>query len=294
MKLATSTNLMDKVYDTFGVIPPEESVLACKAAGFDVLDYNFCDQGRPGKPITFPDWEEYLARFKSFCDANEILFPQTHLHMYDPAEHHNEDEGWERELLRRSVKGSGILQTSWAVAHPLHFKRAGYTRADYLKLNWEFFGPIVEEAATMGYGLSFENMVQFPGQEYEFACNAADLVELVDGFHLPNVGINWDFGHANLSVPDQAAELRAIGKRIKTTHVADNHGRRDEHLAPFYGFVDWPLMMRTLAEIEYEGDFTYEIQAMSSPLPRVLRATQTAHFVEIARHLIAIFEESKK
>jgi len=292
MQLVTSTNLMDKVGDSFGVIPVRDSVMRCKAAGFDAFDFNFCDQGRPGHPVALADWEEFLTDFKRFCDENGILFPQTHLHMYDPADPRIEDHGWEREMMRRTVEGSGILKTQWAVAHPLHARRPGFTRQDYLQLNLDYFGPVVERAASLGYGISFENMVQFPGMEYEYACNAEDLVELVDAFHMPNVGINWDFGHANLSVPDQAAELRRIGKRLKSTHIADNHGQRDEHLAPFYGYVDWHKMMRVLKEIGYEGNFTYEVQAFSNPLPLALRDTQTAHLVDIGRYLIARFEEA--
>lgn len=292
MKLATSTNLMDKVGDTFGAISLRDSVTRCTAAGFDVLDFNFCDQGRAGHPIAQDTWLEFLTDFKAFCDERGITFPQTHLHMYDPAERSIEDHGWEREMMRRTMVGSGLLQTKWAVAHPLHGLRPGYTRRDFIELNLDYFGPFVEQAAKLGFGISFENMVQFPGMDYEFACNAEDLVELVDAFHMPNVGINWDFGHANISVKDQAAELRLIGKRLKTTHIADNHGLRDEHVAPFYGNVDWHRMMKVLKEIGYEGDFTYEVQAFSNPLPEALRDTQTAHLVDIGRYLIRQFEEA--
>lgn len=292
MKLATSTNLMDKVGDTFGVIPVKESMKRCMDAGFDILDFNFCDQGRAGHPVAQDNWREFMEDVKNYADEIGITFPQTHLHMYDPVDPRIEDHGWEREMLRRTMEGSGILKTTWAVAHPLHAPCLGFTRSDYLKLNLDYYGPLVEQAAKMGFGLSFENMVQFPGMDYVFACNAEDLVELVDSFHMPNVGINWDFGHANLSVADQAAELRIVGKRLKTTHIADNHGQRDEHLPPFYGLVDWYKMMKVLKEIGYEGDFTYEVQAFSNPLPLELRESQTAHLVDLGRFLISKFEEA--
>lgn len=292
MQLVTSTNLMDKVGDSFGVISVHDSVTRCKAFGFDAFDFNFCDQGRAGHPIALADWREFLTDFKAFCDERDIRFPQTHLHMYDPADPRIEDHGWERELFRRSLEGSAILKTDWAVVHPLHGLRPGCTREEFIELNREYFTPFVREAAEYGFGLSFENMVQFPGQEYEFACNADDLVALVDSFGMPNVGINWDFGHANISVADQAAELRKIGKRLKSTHIADNHGQRDEHVAPFYGNVDWHKMMRVLKEIGYEGNFTYEVQAFSNPLPLELRDSQTVHLVDLGRYLIARFEEA--
>lgn len=292
MKLATSTNIMDKVVDTFGAISAKECVLCCKKAGFEVLDYNFCDQGRAGHPITFLDWQENLADFKAFCDKENIPLLQTHLHMYDPKDPRIEDHGWEREMLRRTVEGSGILKTKWAVAHPLHEQRKGYTKNDYLQLNLEFWGPIAERAAQMGFGLSFENMVQHEGAPYEYACTAEDLIELTDAFKISNVGINWDFGHANISVPDELSQLRLMGKRLKSTHIADNHGLRDEHLPPFYGNLNWHKLMQVLAEIGYKGDFTYEVQAFTSPLPKELRETQLLHLAEIGKYLINVFKEA--
>ena len=33
---------------------------------------------------------------------------------------------------------------------------------------------------------------------------------------------------------------------------------KDEHLLPFYGGIDWFRVMKTLRDINYQGDFTYE------------------------------------
>lgn len=290
MRLSTSTNLLDKVFDEFGVISPESCLEQGLEAGFKVFDYNFCDQGRPGRPIAQDDWYEYICQFKKFADELGVTFSQTHLHMYDPNDPRITDHGWERELVQRSIVCSGVLGAEWAVTHPLHQHKPNFSRQDYLQLNLDYYGPMLDEAKKLGYGLSLENMVQWDN-EYVYACNGEDLAELADAFNRSNVGICWDFGHANLSVRDQAAELRKIGSRLKSTHIADNHGHADEHFAPFYGHVDWLQMMRVLKEINYKGDFTYEIQAFSSPLPVELRKTMTAHVADIGKYLIGKFEE---
>lgn len=290
MRLSTSTNLLDKVFDEFGIISPESCLEQCLEAGFKVFDFNFCDQGRPGRPIAQDDWYEYICKFKKFADELGVTFSQTHLHMYDPNDPRITDHGWEQELLRRSIVCTGVLEAEWAVTHPLHQHKPSYSRQDYLQMNLDYYGPMLDEVKKLGYGLSLENMVQWDN-EYVFACNGEDLAELVDAFNRPNVGVCWDFGHANLSVNDQTAELRRIGPRLKSTHIADNHSNGDEHLAPFYGNVDWHQMMRALKEINYQGDFTYEIQAFSSPLPVELRRTMTAHVADIGRYLIRLYEE---
>ena len=34
--------------------------------------------------------------------------------------------------------------------------------------------------------------------------------------------------------------IETLSGLLVATHVHDNHGRRDEHLAPFEGTIDWP------------------------------------------------------
>lgn len=294
MRLSTSTNLLDKVFDTFGVIPPEQCLRDCMEAGFESFDFNFCDQGRPGRPVAADNWQEYMNDFKKYANTIAAPVDQTHLHMYDPCDPLVENHEWETELLRRSMVATGTLGAKWAVVHPLHRYRTGFSQQDYIQANLEFWCPILKQATDMGYGLAFENMVQFT-DEYVNFCNGKDLVALVEAFQSSNVGICWDFGHANLSLHSQRgtqeAELEVVGKRLKTLHVADNHGQYDEHLAPFYGEINWYSMMETLRKIGYDGDFTYEIQAFTNPLPLELRKTQTAHLAEIGKYLIKQFNK---
>lgn len=295
MKLVTSTNVMDEFRGVDGVITPEECALWCKKAGYDALDYNFCDLGKPGAPVGVDNWEENLRAFKKYTDEIGMPFTQTHLHMYDPADENVTDHAWERERLRRSVEGSGIVQGEWAVAHLLHRERKGFTHADYVQLNLDFWGPVVERAKELGYGVSFENMITYEnsGKPMTYSSTAEDLIEFVEALHMPNVGINWDFGHAHLTTKDQASEIRKVGKWLRSIHVADNHRNFDEHIAPYYGTIKWEEMMKVLAEVDYKGEFTYEVHSFCSWMPRELRMSQNAHLVDIGRYLISVFEQER-
>ena len=64
------------------------------------------------------------------------------------------------------------------------------------------------------------------------------LITLLDLGHLDNVGVCLDLGHAHATVGIPAA-VETLGKRIKSLHVHDNHGVRDEHLWPGDGTIDW-------------------------------------------------------
>jgi sugar phosphate isomerase/epimerase len=100
--------------------------------------------------------------------------------------------------------------------------------------------------------LAVENCA-FAG-EIDFICH---LVAAIDR---PDVGVNFDSGHAFL-VEGQTlpAALRKIGSWLFTTHLQDNFGENDDHQAPGMGFIDWAPLLATLQEIGYQGPLMLEL-----------------------------------
>jgi sugar phosphate isomerase/epimerase len=85
----------------------------------------------------------------------------------------------------------------------------------------------------------------------------ADLDELLAEIDHPRLGLILDIGHARLSgCPDK--ETIAAGSRLITTHVHDNDGRRDLHLPPGEGVVDWPAWRQALDGVDYHGPILLE------------------------------------
>lgn len=95
----------------------------------------------------------------------------------------------------------------------------------------------------------------------------ADLIQIEDGVDLPNIGICWDTGHANIRIPNQCVRLRLLGHRVHALHIADNQGERDERTAPFHGNIDRPPIMATLRKIGYDSDLTFESHAFIRCVP---------------------------
>jgi len=76
------------------------------------------------------------------------------------------------------------------------------------------------------------------------------LVAILEMGHLNSIGVCLDLGHANITVGTLAA-IAALGKRIASVHVHDNHGTKDEHLWPGDGTIDWkatPKALKALAD----------------------------------------------
>ena len=68
---------------------------------------------------------------------------------------------------------------------------------------------------------------------------AEQLVRLIEeDLELPDLGVCFDFGHAQLA-GDLLDAIETLSGHVVTTHVHDNRGRTDDHLLPFEGRIDW-------------------------------------------------------
>ena len=110
---------------------------------------------------------------------------------------------------------------------------------------------------------------------------AGALVDLLDELDMPEVGVCLDFGHAHLQggVVDAIETLSGV---LAATHVHDNHGRRDEHLAPFDGTIDWTGALMALQKVGYEGTMMLELASADPSAPALERARQAAARLEHA------------
>lgn len=95
--------------------------------------------------------------------------------------------------------------------------------------------------------------------------DAASLVTLLErDLDSPKTGICLDFGHAFL-LGDVADAIETVAEHLVTTHVHDNAGRKDEHLVPFAGRIDWNRALMTMQKIGYDGTYLMELANTSSP-----------------------------
>ncbi len=89
-----------------------------------------------------------------------------------------------------------------------------------------------------------------------------------------DVGICMDVGHAFI-MGDVADAIEVCAEFLVTTHLHDNKGKTDDHLAPGEGTIDWPVALMSLQKIGYEGAWMFEVANTSTP-KAVLGKTQKA------------------
>lgn len=289
MRIANSTCCHEKtLWNPEIIYPCVEALSALKKAGFDVVDMNFASYSRGDGPMTRHDWREWCYSQKAQADKLNQGIDQAHAHFYSLRSDNTEDPR-DRELIERSIEGAGIMGVKWMVFHPYNCNVDDwYSHDESLKINRELFWQYANLCRSLGIHIAIENMIGNDRRGRRYCSGCDELIELVDELNDPLFGICWDFGHANLNGINQVASLRKIGKRLKTLHVNDNHGKNDDHMAPFFGSINWEPIMKALKEIEYDGDFTYEIFRFHNGLPDALQPMTLEYTYRIAQYLLSL------
>ena len=94
------------------------------------------------------------------------------------------------------------------------------------------------------------------------------LQELLNTAHFDDIGFCFDIGHAHFGQGVRAS-FETMKDKIRSTHLHDNHGERDEHLWIGEGTIDWNEAMSLLRTaphtpamlLEITGDSQKEIVA---------------------------------
>ncbi|MDY4611163.1 MAG: sugar phosphate isomerase/epimerase family protein [Sphaerochaetaceae bacterium] len=267
----------------------EDCVRLCAEAGYKAMDMNFHDCGTFRTPLWEHDWERWIHGIRETAEKYGVEFSQAHSHFYNYCDPTVPDKDVYEEKIRRGIIGAGILGIPWIVTHAgTDFASATPVKSSKAK-SLEYFKPMLEFAASQGVGVAIENLWELnisPLRRY--TTTAEELVELVDALPFDNVGICWDFEHADIMKQDQLSALQLVGHRLKATHVSDNKGKDNDHILPFFGKTDWPAVMHAVKSIGYEGDFTYEILHYIDNMPIELVPEALRYSYEVGMYLLSL------
>lgn len=274
----------------------DETIKIIADAGFDGVDMGFVSYGRPGMPMAIPEWRDWVAERKAFANSCGIATNLGHAHYYSAVDSYSyTQEDWDRVtgMIMRDIEAAGICGAPWIVIHPdTHLKDGNYNREVSLQKEYERFSRLGELASKFNVGLAIENMVGNAGR-LRFAAGPEDLIELVDRLGDPDrFGICWDTGHANLNNINQPEAIRAIGSRLRALHINDNHGQKDDHELPFVGNISWQPIMQALHDIDYQGDFNYEIHRFTDGFPKEYMVSAVRFARETAQFMLTMAKDT--
>lgn len=273
MKIITTTSVYPPCFDM------SAAVRRLAAVGFDGLDiaFDYCVQDKEYPFLTdaMEDWANALH-----MEAEEAGIAFTHGHApFDAA--------GRGDIVERTLRCASLLGVKYLVVHPLWRKADGSfyeDAAEFIAVNKEAITPILAAAEKHGVVILSENLLwgaSIPAK------NIADLVKAVDS---PWFGWCYDTGHANAFGLSYAA-LTDVSCVPVSLHMQDNHAdRRDDHLIPGDGCIDWHGFMEVLKQIGYPGEFVIEAHHQTLEMPDEERDPFLGELVRRSRELNAYYE----
>ncbi len=191
-----------------------------------------------------------------------IKLPLCHLSFYMPdPKNPTLMANYSREL-KSGIDMAALMGIPMAVIHPIAWYSQSVKYGDWVRANMAFLSPIVEYAKQKGIKLCLENMPsdKEATDNHLYGSCALNISALAEKL---GIGICWDVGHANVSGYKQSEQMEILKGKIDVLHIHDNggKGKKDAHLLPFDGTVDWEDVAFGMRCSEFSGILDVEVTA---------------------------------
>lgn len=231
-------------------------------------------------------FETALREERKIAEDAGILFSQAHgPWRYPPREGSAEEIRTRIDEFKKSIYGTAVIGSPNWVIHPLMpFGADTDERAEEMKeINRTAFREICEYAKAFGITVCLENM---PFLKLPIA-SVGSVVDFVRELGYGNLRICLDTGHSAVFGDDLGDAVRLIGKDLLAAmHVHDNDGKRDLHLRPGEGVIDWCGFVSALKEIGYEGVYSLETGPIrDKEHPETWEKNELALIETVKRHI---------
>lgn len=240
-------------------------------AGFECTDYGLDQLVNDNDVLSGPDFRAEAEKIRSCAEANGLQINQVHVPFTWRGSMWNDEKTFEEIIFPRHIRAleiAGIFGAKVAVVHPLHhFTYPGHEE-EIFERNMVFYRRLIPYAKEFGVKIGVENMYQVdPRRKHIIADTCAKIPEFIryiDTLDSEQITACLDIGHTTLveQLDEPWDFIRALGHdRLGALHVHDTDYRGDLHTHPYNGIINWGEVTRALGEIDYVGDFTYEVGA---------------------------------
>ena len=293
MLLTTQTHVLAA---KFGI---QECVKMLAKAGFDAYVMSLFDMIRdPNYDFIQPDWRERAQTLRKVADEAGIACTQAHApfpsSVGDP-----EKDAKLFDAIVQAMEIASILGAKVIIVHPKqHMQYAGHAHT-LRQINIDFYRSLIPYCEKFNIKVATENMWQYaPGTKciVDSACaSPEEFCAYVDEIGSPWITACLDVGHVVLVNRDLPGMIRALGHdRLQALHIHDNSLDGDHHTIPYSRSMDFPSMLQALAEIDYQGDFTFEADCFYKRMPAGLLQAGADFMCTTGRVMMQEIEKYRK
>ena len=275
----------------------EQGIEKLKKSGFDAYDISLYYNTKGEEVfIKGEDWYENAVTLRKYTDNLGIFCNQAHAPFPSSTGDPEKDEIIFNNILR-AMEVASILGAKIIIVHPkqhLHYH-------DYIdelrEMNIHFYKSLIPYCEKFGIKVAVENMWRNElgsNNIIESTCSRCDtFCDYVDEINSPWIVACLDIGHVPLVGESITNIIHALGDRLQALHVHDNEFVTDMHTLPFTSKIDFEKVCKALGEIDYKGDFTYEIGAFFRKIPDGLIDSALTFAHDTGRYLIKRIEENR-
>lgn len=243
-----------------------ENMRYAKSVGISYIETSLAEFiDKQAKIFLFSDKEiiKQLKVAKSAADKAGIKIWSIHMPFSDKIDLSLTNETERKEVIafhKRLIQFCAVLKPEVILFHPSYFlgRNERDLRKNQMIKSAIQLNPYIQK---IGATMVIENMlgkdlVTADGKrEWPLCRDVAETKEIM--FKLPeSIHSAIDFNH--IKNPEDL--ILAMGKRLKTIHVADGDGIKERHYFPCsgQGMNDWNAILAALDKVNYTGPFLYE------------------------------------
>jgi sugar phosphate isomerase/epimerase len=235
-------------------------------AGFPALDislfkYDFA---------TSDDRDATAKKLKALAESRGVIFNQAHAPFGGGFDKYTTETV---PNFPRIFEFCGILGVKNIVVHPLQRGRYYGQEEVLFELNMDFYSKLAPYAKNAGIKIAIENMWHndpHNGRIVDDTCaDPHELVRYYDTLNDPDAfTICLDLGHVGICGREPEDAIKIIGlDKLGAIHAHDVDYVSDLHTLPGLGKLNYDAVCRSLAEIDYSGEFTLESEYFAKNFP---------------------------
>ncbi|MBE6749720.1 MAG: sugar phosphate isomerase/epimerase [Ruminococcaceae bacterium] len=275
----------------------KKAIKIIKEAGFDAFDLTLCDMFINAKkpfnencPFNSDDYLDYAKDLRKYADKIGIICNQAHAPFGSSCGIPETDEIIFKQIVR-SMEIASIMGAKIIVVHPKQHLTYAENTEELFNLNVEFYKSLIPYCEKYNIKVATENMWQYNNNSksiIDSTCSRAwEFCKYIDTIDSEWIVGCLDIGHVSLIGADIPEFIKTMGnKRLQALHVHDTDFIHDSHTIPFLEKIDFTAVSKALGEIDYQGDFTFEVQAIFRKYPKELLPSVAKFLCDVGRYLI--------
>lgn len=279
-----------EIFSTARIVGEEKAIELIAKAGFTAWDFSMFEMCRydyenarithTGHILATDDYAKFARRLRRIGEDNGIVCNQSHAPFPSVADMYG--------YLERAIECTAEAGGKICVVHPLNNKTAEENAEMYVKL--------LPLAKSCNVKIATENMWNWKDGYAAFAAcsNPESFVKHVDVVNDPYLVACLDIGHAEMKgLETTAVEMvKSLGARLQALHIHDNDKHYDSHQIPFSMDIDFAPIVKTLKEINYQGDFTLEADAYLKAFDALNVFDGVKNLASVANKLLEMYKNA--